>query len=197
MRNLEVHEQTIQYYASHVDEMRSMLSKDAPGFHEVVHAHLSGGSSILDAGCGAGRDAFLLAEKGYRVDACDPVSDLFFAEKNRDTENPVTFFESDYAGLGDRGIEYDAVLSSAVIQHIPDDLLVASLSGLVSVIQENGFLFIGMPLEYPLVNEEEQIDAKGRLFILRPPEQVHDYLERLGMQLVSDYRFDDSLNAKA
>jgi superfamily II DNA or RNA helicase/HKD family nuclease len=65
-------DQTAHFYNQHAAEFfASTVGVDMAPLHERFLAVLPAGATVLDAGCGSGRDARAFAEQGYRVSAFD------------------------------------------------------------------------------------------------------------------------------
>jgi SAM-dependent methyltransferase len=93
--------------------------------------------SILDVGCGAGRLALQLLEKGYRVDCVSPSS--VFARHTRDLLGPRSrVFECRYEDLQTPN-RYDLILFSESFQYTD---LHQALHNSVNFLNDNGYLFI-------------------------------------------------------
>lgn len=75
------------------------------------------GSKVLDAACGVGYGAFILANVGFEVDCFDISVEAekyqpYFAHDN------VTFRRDDIMNILHRGKEYDAIVSIETIEHV-------------------------------------------------------------------------------
>ena len=63
---------TIDYYDKHSDLfVEGTLTADMSAHYEKFLAYIPEGGTIIDAGCGSGRDVKHFKEKGYRVQAFD------------------------------------------------------------------------------------------------------------------------------
>jgi SAM-dependent methyltransferase len=82
-------------------------------------AELAPGRSVLDAGCGEGYGASMLAEKAARVLAADRNEAIAIAS-SRYRHPRLAFRAIDLMELGSLGERFDLVLSFQVIEHLPD-----------------------------------------------------------------------------
>jgi SAM-dependent methyltransferase len=93
------------------------------------------GGRALDLGCGAGRDAVLLAERFTHVDAVDlslPMLEIAKAKRSRPN---VTYEQADLLETTGSG-EYDLVLSVMTLHHVPD--LKAALAHIKDLLAPGG-----------------------------------------------------------
>lgn len=74
------------------------------------------GRRILDAGCGQGYFARLLADQGAAVTAVEPGQSLigYAMEKEQERRQGIRYVQADLCSLPDLGGQFDAVVSSMV-----------------------------------------------------------------------------------
>lgn len=118
---------------------------------------LRSGSRVLDVGAGFGRHAYELARQGMRVAAVD--FSAAEVEGTRDTfaamigagEIPAGRFagalRGDATQLPFAAASFDAVITSEVLEHIPDDT--GALAEMVRVLQPNGVFAATVPTWLP------------------------------------------------
>ena len=160
------------------------------------------GSSILDIGCGTGRDLAHLHRLGIRVTGVEPSEKLLEKARLHHTEIahrlfrgflpnniPAEIFESAPEG-------FDTLLLSAVLMHIPDSVLFDSAVTIRSLLKPKGNLIISVPIERADVNPLTQRSTDGRLMILRPVSRIRLLFERLGMELINRWESVDRLKRK-
>jgi SAM-dependent methyltransferase len=110
----------------------------------LVTALPSAGGRALDLGCGAGRDAVLLAERFTHVDAVDlsrPMIQIARAKRSRPN---VAYRQADLLAVTGSG-QYDLVLSVMTLHHVPD--LRAALAQIKGLLAPGGRLVLVDP--YP------------------------------------------------
>ena len=128
-----------------------MLTVD---FHRLG---LQPGDRVIDMGCGAGRHAFEMYRRGGDVIAFDQdadelsaVSDLFAAMRDAG-EVPdgaeADVKQGDALSLPFADGEFDRVVASEVLEHIPDDE--AAISELVRVLRPGGTMAVTVPRWLP------------------------------------------------
>lgn len=214
------HEGTAKYYRHNARELvRSYDPACQAGQSDVVHplylAHLktllpapdrdapasptpTPPPTILDVGCGTGRDVAHLIQAGYNATGVDASAEMLAA--GRDTYHLTTdhLREDSLPELAAlTGTTFDAVICCAVLQHIPEEHILDALYRLRSLLRPGGFLILSVPVRYPGITDKD-IDANGRLFVLRPPGhrppgQYTFFLERLGLTRIVSFENEDLL----
>jgi SAM-dependent methyltransferase len=89
------------------------VARHLPAFLDRLHA----GARILELGCGGGRDAHYMLEQGFDVDATDGTPEIAVQAEQR-LGCPVRVMRFDEI---DSELEYDAVVASASLLHVPRD----------------------------------------------------------------------------
>ena len=190
---------TLQYYQRNAEDLVSMYDKAQPHYLSMLMtelrpttAQLSDQSlQVLDVGCGSGRDVAALRAAGVCAWGVDASARLI-AEGTRHYQLPAACLStSSLPRLREINGHYDAVLCSAVLQHIPDADLKLSLQRLCSLCKPGGHILISVPARYPV--NAEQRDANGRYFAVRPVQTYSDILRNLGMQLQETQKSTDGL----
>jgi SAM-dependent methyltransferase len=95
------------------------------------------------------------------------------------------------AGFADA--EFDAVLCSAVLMHLPEECLFDAVYGLRRVLRPRGRLLLSLPAARPGIDPLTRRDPGGRLFTDLPPARAQLLFERAGFVLVSIREVPDSL----
>jgi 2-polyprenyl-3-methyl-5-hydroxy-6-metoxy-1,4-benzoquinol methylase len=82
------------------------------------------GKEILDAGCGYGYLARMLARRGARVTAVEPAESFFHyaAERERTERLGIRYVQADLSTFRDYAATFDVVIASMVLMDIPDYL---------------------------------------------------------------------------
>ncbi len=92
--------------------------------YQVIAKKVSKDQKILDAGCGDGVLAILLAKAGSRVTACDISKPNIDSARQLATEQGVAdridFMVADAENLPFADDSFDLVISSHVLEHLPD-----------------------------------------------------------------------------
>lgn len=126
-------------------------------FDRLSRLGLHPGAVVLDAGAGFGRHAFELARRGYHTVALDRAADEVVAtqatlaamadEGEVEDKDVVGVVRGDATALPFASGCFDAVVTSEVLEHVPDD--VAALAELHRVLRRGGVLAVTVPAWLP------------------------------------------------
>ncbi|MDQ3543637.1 MAG: class I SAM-dependent methyltransferase, partial [Actinomycetota bacterium] len=126
-------------------------------FTELDQLGLPSGALILDAGAGFGRHAFEFARRGHRVVALDYAADEVVGTKDTfaamveageiEDKNYVGVLRGDATMLPFADGTFDAVVTSEVLEHIPNDT--GALAELTRVLRPGGVLAATVPSWLP------------------------------------------------
>lgn len=120
------------FYSSHADEILKKRFHAPEPLRRYAHRTqyeallrlIPNGTSVLDAGCGEGVISLLLAEKGVPstgVDLSQPNVEAARAEASlRNVSHLVTFVLGDAERLPFPDKSFDVIVSSHVLEHLPD-----------------------------------------------------------------------------
>ena len=106
---------------------------------------------VLDAGCGHGLYAMILAERGYRVDAIDiDTGRIRELQRHQAEYAPLARIDAQVGSLTSLPYPnntYDVIICSDVIEHIADDR--TAFSELARVLKHGGTLLLSVPHDSP------------------------------------------------
>ncbi len=185
---------TSQYYTSHVkDAVELYNSATRSGVSRYFGTAFPAGSSVLDIGCGSGRDMSVLSDSGndvYGVDAspemCEEAVKRFPQFKGRvvtgELPSDAPYFNR----------KFDCVLCSALLMHITEDRLFDAAFTIRNNLKEDGRLLLSFPVERADVGADSRV-PDGRLFIMRTADYYILLFERLGFRKIAYYEEPDSL----
>lgn len=168
---------TYQRSAAQWSSARSDLDFWAEELNVVLDAIPSG--RVLDAGCGAGRDARMLAARGYEVYGID-----LCGEQIRLAAEicPSARFEvGSMHDLPFADAMFDCVWSAASLLHIPKDDAPGAISEIRRVLRRSGMLTVILKQG---VGERLQVDELGpRYFAYYEPTELRNLLESGGLKV--------------
>lgn len=173
---------TVKKYDEIAEEYAQKISEKDPGdVYKWVETYLKKGSSVLDAGCAAGRDSHILSSKGYEVTGIDLSKNLLAIAKR---EHPdITFQYVDVRKLPFKNESFDAVWSLAVIHHLTKDDMKKALYEFFRVLKPNGVVIITVKTGKGLLKiREEHFLNNEREFNLVPASMLDEMLREVGFQ---------------
>lgn len=170
----------LDYYRLHASEILRQEAGLRPDYLELIANHLERGSSVLDVGCGIGRDVARMRELGFAAIGLDP-SEKSLALGRRHYGLPEeTLRRGALPELQGVGGPFDGLLCALVLQHLPDRALPASVGRMSRLLSERGVLLLTLPLEKPM-------DAGEIRYHLRSPEEYRLLCSRAGMEKGEEY----------
>ena len=112
------------------------------------------GSTILDAGCGAGKGALELERRGYQVAMCDLIADAVVPEARHIPFRQVVLWQS-LGGLYQSlvrnrkplALRFDYVYCCDVLEHVPPTFVMLSVQRLLTVARRGMFLAVSLKLD--------------------------------------------------
>lgn len=129
---------TLNYYNAHAqDFIQGTVAVDFHITQERFLAQLEKGASILDFGCGSGRDTKYFLERGYAVEATDGSAELckLASEYTGIKVKQMLFSELDAVE------KYDGIWACASILHLAWEELVAVLQKMVLAVKAGGVIY--------------------------------------------------------
>lgn len=148
------------------------LSENRARFERV----LPHGGSILDLGCGSGRDSLAFLEDGYEVTPLDGSPEMCaLAEIHTDLEVlNMTFEELDFDEV------FDGIWACASLLHVPEEELPDILKKIGLALKTDGHLFVSMK------EGDFQGERDGRYYVDYTKRRLTDTLEDTGIFRVKE-----------
>ncbi|HZZ89617.1 MAG TPA: class I SAM-dependent methyltransferase [Caulobacteraceae bacterium] len=137
--------------------------------------------SVLDAGCGSGRDAFAFAEAGYRVTAFDGSAEMVRLARGHTGLDVLQMTFAELAGTE----VFDGVWACASLLHVTRDELPAVLARVRRALKPGGVFFAS----FKLGPGERWVN--GRRFTDFEPEPLKTVLAQAGFELLLAEITDD------
>jgi SAM-dependent methyltransferase len=161
---------TVAYYEANAKRFaRETLGLRMDGLYEPFLALVPPGGSILDAGCGPGRDALAFLSRGYQVTAFDVSPEMVRLARE------LTGLEVAVLRLQDVAFEegFDGIWACASLLHVPQREISDVLSRLGKALRPGGACYMSFK-----VGEAEEV-RRGRLFTDHTVETLRSLLSRL------------------
>ena len=131
-------DRTIDYYENNADAFAAG-TKDVV-FTEIQDRFLSfipAGGTILDFGCGSGRDTKLFLERGYKVDAVDGSEKLCEIASRATGTKVIKMLFSEL----DENEKYDGIWACASILHLQKDELKNVFGKMIRAVKPGGYIY--------------------------------------------------------
>ena len=186
---------TSEYYATSVKEAAELYvaAPEGKGVSRYFAEAFPAGSSVLDLGCGSGRDVSRLLALGYDAYGIDGTAEMisFAVEHYPELKGRVKHAVLPHDGLYFNR-KFNCILCSAMLMHIPDNDIFDTAYTIRSNLKENGRLLVSVPLQRNDLDADGRT-PDGRLHIVRPAEYYTLLFERLGFKEIGYYEDEDSL----
>lgn len=170
---------TLTYYSTNAEDFVSgTVSVDFTTTQNRFLKYLAPGSSILDFGCGSGRDAKCFAERGYKVTATDGCAELVALASEYSGLSVKQLLFSDLAEVE----AYDGVWACASILHLPKAELVDVLQKITTALRPGGYLYTSFKYG------DFEGERHGRYFTDMTEKSFRDLLELVpGLVVVEEW----------
>lgn len=161
---------TISYYNNNAEAFfAETVNADMSSLHVRFLSMISPGGTILDAGCGSGRDTKTFIEKGFRVSAFDASVDLaVYATKYAGVKIAVREF-SDINEISC----YDGIWACASLLHLPENEMQPAIDNLWRALKPGGTFYLSFKF-----GEGERVHG-GRHFTDANEPQLKLWFEKL------------------
>jgi 2-polyprenyl-3-methyl-5-hydroxy-6-metoxy-1,4-benzoquinol methylase len=147
--------ETISYYDSNAEKFfRDTVNVDMEPLHKPFLALIPLGGSILDAGCGSGRDALRFLQSGFHVEAFDASAEMCALASKLTGLNVAhqRFDQIQYAS------QFDGIWACASVLHVARDETLPVIERLATALRPGGVIFLSFK------NRDEVWSAGGREF---------------------------------
>ncbi|MDY7030271.1 MAG: class I SAM-dependent methyltransferase [Spirochaetota bacterium] len=182
---------TIEYYEANAEELASRYeSADVSELHSRLLATFRPGSSLLEVGCGTGREAAFLIETGCDVDCIEASRSMISLALEYHPELQGRLINGEVPGcLESISKKYDGIYSIATLMHLEIDDIPVVLERFHSRLKTSGRILISVPLSRPDL-EASGYDPKNRYFLLLSEEEWCDAICAAGFTVI-----ETSINA--
>lgn len=186
---------TLHAYATNAAELAHRYAGASHGIARHFALAFRAGDRILDVGAGSGRDLALLVGEGHAAYGVEPVEAMRAEALRRHPELHGKLHAGSLPGLPKAEIlggPFDAILCSAVLQHLPRSALFDAAFALRGLLRPGGRVLLSIPLERGELDAQGR-DRLGRLFNRVAPAELELLFQRIGFRTISRCEEGDSL----
>ncbi|NQW95253.1 MAG: class I SAM-dependent methyltransferase [Polaromonas sp.] len=188
---------TVAFYSNNAATIaaryESVVSSLSHHFSMAFHPK----SKLLDIGFGSGRDLAVLVKSGHDCYGIDPSAELIDVACELHPELRGKLIRAALPDLDPPfGGQFDGVLCSAVLMHLPVDKLGKAAMAIARCLRVGGRLLYSVPSKRLDVVEGDR-DANGRLFIPDLDDRIQDLLHGQGFRAISSWTNADSMGRDA
>ena len=175
------------YYTHHYRVYHERtFSVDPTSFLNPLADLLSAGSTVVDVGCGSGRDILWLQNRGFQVIGIERSSGLA-ALARRNTACRI--IEADFESYDFRKISVDALLLIGALVHLPHAEFPAVLESVCRALNDPGTLLITMKEGSGTVADQD-----GRQFYLWQDKDLRKIFHARRLRAIDFFRQPSEIN---
>jgi len=174
----------MSYYDEHAEAyIQGTAFVDMGGQYDLFLPHLKEGASILDAGCGSGRDSRIFLDRGYRVEAFDASLEMVKAASAL-TGLPVRLLRFQEVAYQQ---QFDGIWASASLLHVPRAELSDVFGRLHRALRPGGILYASFK------EREADFVSVKRTFTCFTEEALRPFIGQLGLFTIVDLQHSRDL----
>ncbi len=175
---------TLSYYENNAKDLSQRYeSAKVDNIHSLLLNTFPSKSYLLEIGCGSGRDASFMYQKGYQVFAIDGSSEMI-AEAKRC--HPELADSLEVMKIPDKlhfePSSFDGVYSIATLMHLDKDAIDRTIEKIAMILKLGGKFFFSVSIQRDDVNDQGK-DEKGRHFTTMSELEWVTCCEKYGLQL--------------
>jgi len=164
-----------QYYREYHEKT---FSVDPTSFLTPIAIKLKPGATILDIGCGSGRDLLWFKNRGFEVVGFERSPGLAgLVRKNVGCE----VIEGDFETYDFSRLSVDAIMLIGALVHLPHNKVSAVLISINKALKDDGKIFLSLKK-----GAGNTSDSHGRIFYLWNDGELRDLFKDLGLDVI-DY----------
>ncbi|MCG9626174.1 class I SAM-dependent methyltransferase [Vibrio mediterranei] len=146
---------SVSYYDNNAQEFyNGTVNLEMQSLYNEFLPLIPPNGSILDAGCGSGRDTLAFKSQGFKVHAIDASAELAqLAETLIKQPVEVTTFQQ-----FNSSVQFDAVWACASLLHVPFDELSLVFNNLANLLNDGGVFYCSFKYG------DDEVERNGRFF---------------------------------
>ena len=169
---------TINYYNQNAENfIANTQNADMHPTQERFLRLLDANTSILDFGCGSGRDTKYFLEKGYQVTATDGSAELcrLASEFTGIKVKEMLFQELDAMN------QYDGIWACSSILHLPKKELLPVIQKMCEVLKDNGIIYTSFKYG------DFEGERNGRYFTDFTEKTFREFIEKIPKLMIEEH----------
>lgn len=167
----------VDYYTTAFEDyFKETFSLDPSLFLNPLVRYLRPGASILDVGCGSGRDMLWLSQRGYKVTGLERSRGLASLAGEY---SGCRVIEADFENYDFSNLQSDSIILVGSLVHVPHRKFASILKNIITGLRYNGKALITVKEGTNAVT-----DSKGRNFFLWKDDEIRREFERAGIRVV-------------
>ena len=175
------------YYKHHFQVYHERtFGVDPSSFLNTLTIHLESGNTIVDVGCGSGRDILWLNNRGYDVIGLERSRGLAGLAR---THTACRIIEADFETYDFTKLSADALLMIGTLVHLPQPKFSKTLKAICRALKNHGFLLITMKQGNGTVT-----DPDGRQFYLWQDENLRNVFQSQNLSVTDFFRQPSIIN---
>jgi SAM-dependent methyltransferase len=176
------------YQDNYKDYHKRTFTVDSSVFLNPFVNILPKNASILDIGCGSGRDLLWLKKQGFYVTGFEQSKGLAqLAKRHAACEIIVGDFEIyDFSPFS-----FDAILASGSLVHVPHDRLIHALKNIKKALEPGGIFYISLKQ-----GDRTKTDHTNRTFCLWQDRDLRPLFSNLNFEILHFSNSKSVLNSK-
>ena len=155
-----MHEPTIQYYDKNAKPLSAQYEEaNVNDLHAMLERWLPDRGTVLEVGCGTGREAAWMAARGLDVTATDASAAMLAEAKKNPNAASVRFEQACFPMKEGSPLlqkRFDAIVCIAVLMHVPDNDLFDMLFQMRELLNPGGRVICSFCLE-KIRGQENQV----------------------------------------
>ncbi len=186
---------TFSYYENNAKELsRRYESANMDNIHALLKSTFPAKSSLLEIGCGSGRDASFMYRGRYDILAIDGSREMIAEAKRLHPElakrlQAVMIPDKLYFEPS----SFDGIYSIATLMHLEEDAIDHTIGKISTILKSGGKFFFSVSIQRDDVNAQGK-DEKGRHFTTMSADEWIACCEKYGLQLEHTEITDDGLD---
>ena len=179
---------TVQFYENNAEQFaQDTLNVDMSALYERFLGMLAPSSRILDAGCGAGRDAAAFLRLGYQVEAFDASAKLVEIAQR---VTGIAVQHSTFLNFSSPE-PFAGIWACASLLHVPASSMSATLQHLARLLQPQGVIYVSFKYG------ADDVERNGRHFTNCTEQRLQDFLVGTGLSIVETWLTADQRPERA